>query len=117
MALPHTLIEFLGLCFFADLLNHFNNSLYGNIYRKFFRQKKEFSIKIATLELLKYYRSPFIFGEEETRPLSKEGNIEAKKVAKKLRNVRFDQYVSSSYTRAIQTFLPLTNNQKILVFF
>ncbi|MCO0817481.1 histidine phosphatase family protein [Lactococcus lactis] len=70
----------------------------------------------TTIYFIRHADSPFIFGEERSRPLSLEGNRASINVAKKLDDVKFDQYISSSYKRAIQTIEPLANNKTILLF-
>ncbi len=57
----------------------------------------------TSIYMVRHAESPFKFGEEKTRGLSKEGEMDAKKVTKILNNKKIDLIVSSTYTRAIQT--------------
>ena len=64
---------------------------------------------------IRHADSPFIFGEERTRPLSKEGIQQSKKVKSKLSDIQFDLFLSSPYKRSIQTLEPLIEEKDIVV--
>ncbi len=57
----------------------------------------------TSIYMVRHAKSPFKFGEERTRRLSKAGETDAKKVAQILINKEIDLIVSSTYTRAVQT--------------
>lgn len=65
---------------------------------------------------IRHAESPFIFGEELTRPLSKRGKSDALLVKNKLSDINFDQFISSSYQRAKETIEPLANGKYIKLF-
>ncbi|WP_414052604.1 histidine phosphatase family protein [Macrococcus animalis] len=69
----------------------------------------------TTIYFIRHAESPFIFGAERERPLSDKGFDDSRKVADKLANIQFDQFISSSYTRAIQTLEPLANQSEIII--
>jgi 2,3-bisphosphoglycerate-dependent phosphoglycerate mutase len=69
----------------------------------------------TTIFMIRHAESPFIFGEERTRKLSKDGEHNAEKVAKLMLNEKIDAIVSSPFARSIQTIEPIatTRNLKI----
>lgn len=70
----------------------------------------------TTIYFIRHAESPFIFGAERERPLSNKGFDDSRKIADKLANIQFDQFISSSYTRAIQTLEPLVNQSEIIIY-
>ncbi|WP_414049588.1 histidine phosphatase family protein [Macrococcus animalis] len=70
----------------------------------------------TTIYFIRHAESPFIFGAERERPLSDKGFDDSRKVAETLANIQFDQFFSSSYTRAIQTLEPLANHSEIIIY-
>lgn len=67
----------------------------------------------TTIYMIRHSKSPFVFGEERTRELSKEGVIDSKKITDLMSHVKIDMIVSSSYTRAIQTIKGIANQKNI----
>jgi 2,3-bisphosphoglycerate-dependent phosphoglycerate mutase len=69
----------------------------------------------TTIFMIRHAESPFIFGEERTRKLSKHGELDAEKVAKLMLSEKIDVIVSSPFARSIQTIEPIatTRNKKI----
>ncbi|OPA78615.1 histidine phosphatase family protein [Paenibacillus selenitireducens] len=65
----------------------------------------------TTVYMVRHAESPFVHGEEQTRGLSEEGFVEARKVADLLEGVALDGIVSSTYTRAIQTVQELADRK------
>ncbi|MDM5155133.1 histidine phosphatase family protein [Bacillus sp. DX1.1] len=65
--------------------------------------------------MVRHAKSPFKFGEEKTRRLSKEGEIDAKKVTELLIDKDIDVIVSSSYTRAVQTVQALAMHKGLTI--
>ncbi|MBO1581585.1 histidine phosphatase family protein [Bacillus sp. XF8] len=57
----------------------------------------------TVIYMVRRAESPFKFGEERTRRLSKEGKIATRKVTELLTDKDIDVIASSSYTRAVQT--------------
>lgn len=53
--------------------------------------------------MIRHAESLFVFGQERTRKLSKQGEIDANKVAALMNNKEIDLIISSPYIRAIQT--------------
>lgn len=70
----------------------------------------------TTIYFIRHAESPFIFGAERERPLSEKGYKDSRKIAEKLKEVYFIQFISSSYTRAIQTIEPLANQSEIIIY-
>lgn len=70
----------------------------------------------TTIYFIRHAESPFIFGEERERPLSEKGHNDSIKVANILSDVTFDQYISSSYIRAVQTLEPLAKDKEIITY-
>lgn len=68
--------------------------------------------------MIRHAESPFIFGEERTRKLSKDGGIDAEKVAKLMHSEKIDVIVSSPFARSIQTIeaIAATRNLEIMLF-
>ena len=69
----------------------------------------------TTVYMIRHAKSPFIFGEERTRELSVEGEIDLKKITELMRDVEIDVIVSSSYTRAIQTIEGIAKQKRIAI--
>lgn len=65
---------------------------------------------------VRHAESNFVFGKERERPITEKGIIDSQKISEKLRNIKFDHYISSSYKRAIQTIEPLAKNSDIELF-
>ncbi|WP_040984953.1 histidine phosphatase family protein [Oceanobacillus jeddahense] len=65
--------------------------------------------------MIRHARSPFKFGEERTRRLSEEGEIEAKRACDILMDKKVDMIVSSPYTRAVQTVQPLAEHKGLMI--
>ena len=63
--------------------------------------------------MVRHAESPFVFGEERTRGLSAEGELEAKKVAKIMLTEKVDIIVSSPFVRSIQTIEGIAKNRNI----
>ncbi|WP_235988873.1 histidine phosphatase family protein [Aquibacillus kalidii] len=63
----------------------------------------------TSIYMVRHAKSPFTFGKESSRRLSKEGETDAKKVTQILIDKDIDVVVSSSYTRAVQTVQELAN--------
>lgn len=57
----------------------------------------------TTIYMIRHAKSPFVFGQERTRVLSEEGERDAIKVKKIMKQKEIDVIVSSPYTRALQT--------------
>ena len=72
----------------------------------------------TTLYMIRHAESPFIFGEERTRKLSANGEIEAEKVAKLMLGEKIDVIISSPFARSIQTIeaIATTRNLEIKLF-
>lgn len=68
---------------------------------------------VTTLFMVRHARSPFVFGQERTRGLSKQGDIDAKKITELLSHEKIDVIVSSPYTRAIQTIEGLAQEKRL----
>ena len=68
--------------------------------------------------MIRHAESPFIFGEERTRKLSEDGEIEAEKVAKLMHSEKIDVIVSSPFARSIQTIeaIATTRNLEIKLY-
>lgn len=67
----------------------------------------------TTIYMIRHAESPFVFGEEKTRGLSKEGLEKSKKVAEIFEDIDVDLIASSSYIRAIQTVEYLANKRNL----
>lgn len=67
----------------------------------------------TTIYMIRHAESPFVFGKEKTRELSKEGLEKSKKVAEIFEDIDVDIIASSSYRRAIQTVEYLANKKKL----
>ncbi len=75
----------------------------------------------TTIYMVRHAESPFVFGEERTRPLSDRGISDAKEMAALLADTPIHAFVSSPYTRAIQTImylaeakgLPITEHEEL----
>lgn len=67
----------------------------------------------TTIYMIRHAESPFVFGEEKTRGLSKEGLEKSKKVAEIFEDIDVDLIASSSYRRAIQTVEYLANKKDL----
>lgn len=62
------------------------------------------------LHLVRHSESPKTEGTERTRGLTEKGQLDALKVAEKLKNEKIDCFVSSPYRRAILTIKYLADN-------
>lgn len=69
----------------------------------------------TTIYMIRHAESPFIFGQERTRKLSLQGEIDAKKITKLMINKDIDLIVSSPYQRAIQTIEGISDVKNIEV--
>ena len=63
--------------------------------------------------MIRHAESPFIFGEERTRKLSEDGEIEAGKVAKLMLSEKIDVIISSPFARSIQTIEAIATDAKL----
>jgi 2,3-bisphosphoglycerate-dependent phosphoglycerate mutase len=68
---------------------------------------------LTTLFMVRHANSPFIFGQERTRSLSKQGELDAGKIKELLSLEKIDVIVSSPYKRAIQTVEGLSHDKKL----
>ncbi|WP_246231534.1 histidine phosphatase family protein [Sporosarcina jiandibaonis] len=68
---------------------------------------------MTSIYMIRHAESPFIFGEERTRKLSKDGEIEAGKVAKIMLSEKIDAIVSSPFARSIQTIEEIATTQNL----
>ncbi|MEC5425876.1 histidine phosphatase family protein [Virgibacillus sp. C22-A2] len=68
--------------------------------------------------MIRHANSPFVLGQERTRKLSPQGEIDAKKVTALMNNKEIDLIFSSPYVRAIQTIkeIAITKNIEVKVF-
>jgi len=73
---------------------------------------KEIEMK-TTLFMIRHAQSPFIFGQERTRKLSEQGELDANKITEQLKLEKVDVIVSSPYTRAIQTIEGIANEHQM----
>jgi 2,3-bisphosphoglycerate-dependent phosphoglycerate mutase len=69
----------------------------------------------TTLYMVRHAESPFIFGEERTRPLSERGLSDARTIAVLLSHIPIHAIVSSPYTRAIQTVQYLAEDRGLRI--
>lgn len=70
----------------------------------------------TNIYFIRHAHSPFIFGQERERPLSKEGIESAKRLVISLGNVHFDAVFSSPFTRSLQTLEGLIDQpSKIII--
>jgi 2,3-bisphosphoglycerate-dependent phosphoglycerate mutase len=67
----------------------------------------------TTIFMIRHAESPFIFGEERTRKLSKDGELDAEKVAKLMLNEKIDVIISSPFARSIQTIKPIATTRNL----
>ena len=67
----------------------------------------------TTLFMIRHAQSPFIFGQERTRELSKRGKLDANKITEQLKQETIDVIVSSPYKRAIQTIEGIANEHQM----
>lgn len=65
--------------------------------------------------MIRHAESPFIIGQERTRKLSTQGEIDAKKVTAIMNEKEIDLAVSSPYKRAIQTIEGIVVSKNIEV--
>ncbi|KOP72580.1 phosphoglycerate mutase [Lysinibacillus sp. FJAT-14745] len=65
--------------------------------------------------MIRHAESPFVFGQERTRKLSNQGEIDAKKVTAIMDVKEIDLVISSPYTRAIQTIEGIVDSKNIEV--
>jgi len=65
--------------------------------------------------MIRHAESPFIIGQERTRKLSNQGEIDAKKVTAIMNEKEIDLVVSSPYIRAIQTIEGIVDSKNIEV--
>ncbi len=63
--------------------------------------------------MIRHAESPFIHGEERTRKLSKDGELDAEKVAKLMLSEKIDVIVSSPFARSIQTIEPIATTRNL----
>lgn len=57
----------------------------------------------TTIYMVRHAESPFILGQERTRPLSNTGEMDANRITHIMKDLEIDHIVSSPYRRAIQT--------------
>ncbi|MGE7695217.1 histidine phosphatase family protein [Lysinibacillus sp. NPDC094177] len=69
----------------------------------------------TTIYMIRHAESPFIIGQERTRKLSNQGEIDAKKVTAIMNEKKIDLVVSSPYIRAIQTIEGIVDSKNIEV--
>lgn len=69
----------------------------------------------TTIYMIRHAESPFIIGQERTRKLSNQGEVDAKKVTAIMNEKEIDLVVSSPYIRAIQTIEGIINSKNIKV--
>jgi len=69
----------------------------------------------TTIYMIRHAESPFIIGQERTRKLSNQGEIDAKKVTAIMNEKEIDLVVSSPYIRAIQTIEGIVDSKNIEV--
>ncbi|MEB2299643.1 histidine phosphatase family protein [Lysinibacillus xylanilyticus] len=69
----------------------------------------------TTIYMIRHAESPFIIGQERTRKLSNQGEIDAKKVTAIMNEKEIDLVVSSPYIRAIQTVEGIVDSKNIEV--
>lgn len=67
----------------------------------------------TTLFMIRHAESPFIFGQERSRKLSVQGELDANKITEQLKQEKIDVIVSSPYTRAIQTIEGIANEHQL----
>jgi 2,3-bisphosphoglycerate-dependent phosphoglycerate mutase len=67
----------------------------------------------TTIFMIRHAESPFIFGEERTRKLSKDGELYAEKVAKLMFSEKIDVIVSNPFARSIQTIEPIATTRNL----
>jgi len=68
------------------------------------------------LYFIRHAESPFVFGKERERPLSDKGIEDSFKIMRELEEINFDLYISSPYTRAIQTIEPMCRKENIKLY-
>lgn len=69
----------------------------------------------TTIYMIRHAESPFIIGQEPTRKLSNQGEIDAKKVTAIMNEKKIDLVVSSPYIRAIQTIEGIVDSKNLEV--
>jgi 2,3-bisphosphoglycerate-dependent phosphoglycerate mutase len=69
----------------------------------------------TNIYMVRHAESPFIFDKERTRILSKDGEIEADKVATLMLSEKIDVIVSSPFARAIQTIEPIATTRNLAI--
>lgn len=69
----------------------------------------------TTIYMIRHAESHFIIGQERTRKLSNQGEIDAKKVTVIMNEKEIDLVVSSPYIRAIQTIKGIVDSKNIEV--
>lgn len=57
----------------------------------------------TTIYMIRHAESPYILGQERTRPLSQKGEVDANRIANIMKDKEVDVFVSSPYRRAVQT--------------
>lgn len=70
---------------------------------------------VSVIYMVRHAESPYKFGEERTRGLSKKGEADAKKVTELLIDKDIDIIASSSYTRAVQTVQELAFKKELTI--
>jgi len=65
--------------------------------------------------MIRHAQSPFVLGEERTRPLSLKGEMDAHKITALMENVKIDAIISSPYKRAIQTIEDIAKHHHLEV--
>lgn len=70
---------------------------------------------LTTIMMIRHAQSPFVLGEERTRPLSLKGEMDAHKITALMENVKIDVIISSPYKRAIQTIEDIAKHHHLEV--
>ncbi|MDN4494445.1 histidine phosphatase family protein [Ureibacillus aquaedulcis] len=65
----------------------------------------------TTIYMIRHAKSPFVIGQERTRKLSRQGELDAEKITDLMNNKDIDLIVSSPYTRALQTIEGIANSK------
>lgn len=69
----------------------------------------------TTIMMIRHAQSPFVLGEERTRPLSVKGEMDAHKISALMADVKIDAIISSPYKRAIQTIEDIAKHHHLEV--
>ncbi len=69
----------------------------------------------TAIYMIRHAKSPFVFGQERTRKLSKQGERDAERVTAIMNDMNIDLIVSSPYRRALQTIEGMANPRNLKV--